>query len=345
MREKLLNIIYEFGEKLTQEEYNQYIPKLRDYLVPYIIENKNNSIDIGDIFRDEFTKSDIINATIYYVTNNENVKSLSSIDDYLVSINRLFDELLFNKYPNSNLMKYKPFTSLNSEIQNILINKGIELKKKETHPAINLEQYKFIIKYLKDIQHTKRDKSVDIKQNQVSIIIKLFLLYGFSLNKLANIRSSDYLSEKRILRIDYKGVMENSIYIELPYSLAQEIDDYLERKKDFKNLNCELLFVTGDNNKITSSFMNDILKSIKMDYLEINKDKLYKDPFTARGLQKYAIIQMIKQRMSQYVIMEFTGQKNKIYEDCQNEVNRTEDLNRNRYVNHIIRGISTYDEI
>lgn len=34
-----------------------------------------------------------------------------------------------------------------------------------------------------------------------------------------------------------------------------------------------------------------------------------------------------------------------IYKDCQNEVNRTEDLDRNRYINHVIRGISTYDEI
>lgn len=345
MREKLLNIIYEFGEKLTQEEYNQYVPKLRDYLVPYIIQNKKESLDIGDIFRDEFTKSDVINATVYYVTNNENVESLSSVDDYLVSINRLFHELLFDKYPNTNLMKYRPFRILSSEVQDNLIDSGINLKKKETHPAINLGQYEFILKYLKEYKPSIKNKSSDTKSNQVSIIIKLFLLYGFSINKIANIKISDYFHEKKTLRIDYKRVMTNSIYIELPYTLSKEIDNYLELRKKYNNLNSNLLFVTGDNNKITSRFTNDILKSIKKDYLKLNECAFDKDPFTATGLQKYAIIQMIKHRMNPSVIMDFTGQMYDIYKDCQNEVDRTDDLDRNRYINHVIRGISTYDEI
>lgn len=339
MREKLLDIIYEFSKKLTQEERNQYIPKLRDYLVPYIIENKNVNFNIDDIFKDEFTRSDIINATIYYVTKNENVESLSSIDDYLVSINRLFDELLFNKYPNPNLMKYKPFTSLSSQVQEDLINKGIKLKERETNPAINSEQYKFILKYLKEYKVSK------LKSYQVSIIIKLFLLYGFSHNKVANIKIEDYCFEKKTLRVDYKIVMTRSIYIELPYTLSKEIDKYLELRKQDNNLDSNLLFVTENNNKIPNGFINSILNSIKKAYSEINEDIFDRNQFTPTGLQKYAIIQMIKNRMNQSVIMDFTGQQKDIYNDCQNEVNRIEDLDRNRYINHIVRGISTYDEI
>lgn len=307
MREKLLNIIYEFGEKLTQEEYNQYVPKLRDYLVPDIIQNKKENPDIGDIFRDEFTKSDVINATIYYITNNENVESLSSVDDYLVSINRLFHELLFDKYPNTNLMKYRPFTTLSSEIQNNLINNGIKLKARETHPTIKLEQYKFILKYLKEYKPSKKNKPSDTKPNQVSIIIKLFLLYGFSHNKIANMKISDYCSERKTLRIDYQGVMTSNIYIELPYTLAKEVDNYLELRKQYKILDSDLLFVTGGNNKIPNGFTSDILNLIKKEYLKMNECEFDKVQFTATGLQKYAIIQMIEHRMNQPVIMGFTG--------------------------------------
>lgn len=153
MRGKLLDIINEFGGLLTTYEYNQYVPKLRDYLIPYIIESKGEALEIDRIFKDEFTRSDVIKATIFYVTRNENVVSISAIDDYLVAINRLFDELLFSKYPNPTLMKYKPFSSLSDEIRELLIKEGVgELKEREVFPSINCEQFNFIIEYLKIIR-------------------------------------------------------------------------------------------------------------------------------------------------------------------------------------------------
>lgn len=42
LKKELMQLINEFGSKLTEAQYNQYVPKLRDYLVPYIIESKNH---------------------------------------------------------------------------------------------------------------------------------------------------------------------------------------------------------------------------------------------------------------------------------------------------------------
>lgn len=339
MKEKLISIINEFGSLLTKEENNQYIPKLRDYLIPYILENKGDNVDIDIIFKDEFTRSDIIKATIYYITVNENVESLSAIDDYLIALNRLFDELLFNKYPNPTLMKYKPFTTLSSEIQDNLKKLGVELKDRETYPTIDKEQFELIIEYLKN------NKKSSVKFNQASIIIKLFLLYGFSHDKISKLKLEDYNADQKTLKIQYKRIMNRNIFIELPYSLAQEINEYLKIRNENEKLKSNLLFVSRKNNKVSNGFITDVLDEIRKKYIEINGTSSNKNQFTPTGIQKYAIIQMILNGMNQSVIMDFTGQQLDIYNDCQNEVNRIKELDRNRYINHMIRGINTYDEI
>lgn len=338
MKNDLLRIIDEFGGMLTREQYNQYIPKLRDYLIPYIIKSKAENLSADRIFKDEFTRNDIINATIFYVENNENVYSLSAIDDYLIAINRLFDKYLFEKYQNTNLMKYRPFTSFSDEIEKALINKKIELKSREVYPSINEDEYKFILEYL------SRYKKKSIKSKQVSIIIKLYLLYGFSHDKIASLKRADYCSKRRNLRINYRGIMTRNIYLELPYKLSNEINEYLAFRDRTTNLNSDLLFVNENNRKISNDYSFYVLSDIKKRYIkdEISSEK---NQFTPTGLQKYGIIQMILNGMNQSVIMDFSGQKIDIYADCQNEVNRIKRLDRNRYINHIIRGISIYDDI
>lgn len=335
----MLDIISEFSAKLTQEESYQYVPKLRDYLIPYIEQYKGTNYDISEIFKDEFTKSDIINATVFYVEKNENVESLSAIDDYLIAINRLFDELLFNKYPNSNLMKYKPFASLSGDVQRVLKSKEIELKERESNPAINTEQFKFIINFLKNFS------SPSLKFKQVSIIIKLFLLYGFSHDKIANMKVEDYCFEHKTIRVDYKRNMKRDIFLELPYTLAKEINEYLIIREDNKKISSNLLFVTGNNTEVKNGFLSEHLSKIKDEYMKNNRYKNDKNPFTPTGLQKYAIIKMIQNGMNQSIITDFSGQEIDIYNDCQNEVNRIKELDRNRYINHMVRGICTYDEI
>lgn len=341
MKDKLLSLINEFGQTLSTSEYNQYIFKLRDYLVPYIIENKHNESVVDRIFKDEFTRNDIINATIFYVKENQNVDSLSAIDDFLIAVNRLFDELLFERFPNPTLMKFKPFSSLSNEIQEKLSKEGIILKEREVFPAIDNNQFKFIIQYLNNsCKLGKRDKIIRVK-----IIIKLMLLYGFSHDLLAELKISNYNKDKRTLDIEYNRIGKRYIQIELPYSLAKEFDNYLDlRAVDTKD---DYLFINNNNNRISNSFITDTLNNIKDEYYNENIAGLKYDrnQFTPTGLQKYAIIQMILAGMNQSIIMDFTWQKEDIYNDCQNEVNRIKELNRNRYINHTIRGIASYDDI
>ncbi|MBD8496905.1 hypothetical protein [Paenibacillus arenosi] len=338
MKEELLRIIYKFGLNLSKSEYNQYIPKLRDYFVKYLIDTMSNST-IENVFKHEFTRNNIIQSTIYYVVNNENVKSKSAIDDFLIALNRFFEESIYIKYPNHNLISLKPFTSLNKEIESALSSNGIKLEERQSSPSINDEQYKFILNYI----HNDKDNS--FKTRQVRIIIKLFLLYGFSFDRIINLKKSDYSLEHRILEIVYKDMPRRSLQLEVPYSLHKEFEIYLQKlsQTDFES---ERFFLNTRGNPITHEFTIDYLKEIRNMYFSNNElEKELRNPFTPTGLAKYAIIRMILDSVNQSVISDLTDFKTDVLSNCQDIVNEIKELNRNRYVNHMIRGLQAYDEL
>lgn len=339
MRDELINLIrFNFGKRLTKEKYNQYIPKLRDYFVPFIMKEKSYCQTLERLFKDEFTRNDIIRSTIYYILHNENVESVSSIDDFLIALNRFFEETVFVIYPNATLSRLKPFTNLSKEVGLELQKREIKLKKKEVYPHLNNEQADFLVEYLKEYETTS------LASHQIKIIIKLLILYGFSLDIIAKLNLNDYSQIERTLKIKYNHTINRNVFLEVPYHLAIELESYLKERIYTDKIDSDLLFITENNNRIKNEFTVKFLKKVKLKYEEISGEPIVgKNPFTPTGIQKYAIIKMILAGMNQSVIMELTGQKQDIFNYCQNEVNQIKMLDRNRYINHMIRGIDTYD--
>ncbi len=339
---ELTNLISEFGKKLSPATFHQYIPKLQQYLIPYILANKSDISDVHKLFKDEFTPQDIINASIYYVINNENVESVSAVNDFLIALNKFFDEMIFNQYPNITLIKYRPFArSLGDEVRTKLKNKGITLRDKEVDPEINDEQFEFIIQYLNN--NYKEDNFIFL---EVDIIIKLYLLYGFSHDRIANFTIGDYNREHRTLRVKYNLLTGRNIYLELPYSLALCFKQLYEiRFKKYGNkFDLANLFVNRNNKQISHGFIKGQLDKIRHAYAE-NHDDDERNCFTQTGLQKYAIMKMILGGMNESVILDITNQGPEIYDYCQELVNIDQKVNKNRYINHKIRGIMTFDQI
>lgn len=336
---KLISLIDEFGEGLTKYEYNHYVIKLRDYLVPYI-EDKYSNSDIYILFTNEFTRSDIINSTLYYIEENKNVQRISAIDDFLISLNRFFVELVLDKYNNQNIRNLVPFTSLYKEVNETLISKGIKLLNKETYPPIDNEQYLAIIDYLRDYRRTR------LQSYQVPIIIKLMLLYGFSFDRIAKLKIDCYDLNRNILQIIDPKDIRHVFNLELPYNLIKDFENMFQFRDKKLGLDSDYLFVTEENNRIQNSVVNKMLDKIR-DKFQSDNEITFGDrnPFTTTGLQKYSIIRMILGGINQKIITEFTGQEEDILTDCQLEVNKDNAIERNRYVNHKIRGISTYDEL
>lgn len=344
MENELMRLLDEFGEGLSKYEYNQYIPKLKHSFVDYIIKEKSNSINVENLFKFEFTRNDIIKSTEYYILNNENVKSKSAIDDFLIALNRFFEETINKYYINQNLIAIRPFTTLSKDIELELSNQETFLLDRQANPQINEDQYKYILEYIKN------EDKLTIKTRQVHIIIKLLLLYGFSFDRIANIKKSDYCIEKKTLKIVYNKTPLRIIELEIPYSLRKEFESYLEELKNTSYNNNEYFFTTRNETKIAHDFPNDYLLGIKNSYFskyksDINEETLEKNPFTPTGLAKFAIINMILNGINHSVVLDLTGFKNEVYIDCQNEVDQRKLLNKTRYINHKIRGINTFDEL
>lgn len=339
MRKDLINLLDEFGMGLTRYQYNHYVIKLRDYLIPYL-EKEYIYSDMDILFTNEFTRSDIINSTLYYIEENKNVQRKSAIDDFLIALNRFFVELVLKKYNNQNVRNLVPFTSLSKEIDKILILKGINLLEKETFPPIDNEQYLAIIDYLREYRGTR------LQSYQVPIIIKLMLLYGFTFDRLANLKLDSYNLNRNILKIINPKDIRHVYDLELPYSFKMDFSNLLDFRSKKIELDSDYLFITEQNNKIPNSVVKNMLDKVRDKFQSDNSIRFNdRNPFTATGLQKYSIINMILAGINQEIITELTGQEEDILNDCQLEVSKDNMIIRNRYFNHKIRGIVTYDDL
>lgn len=341
MKIELLNLLDDFRKKLTDYQYNQYIPKLRDYLFPYI-ESTFQESSITEIFQNEFTKKNIIDSAIYYIDINTNVQRISAIDDYLIALNSFFEKTIFEKYHNTNLMSLKPFIRLNKDVKEKIKEKNITLLEKETFPAINDFQSEYIFHYLNNCYSYR-----SLSSYQTSIILKLMLLYGFSHDILSNLKLNNYNSNKNTLLINNITDVRKNITLELPFNLKEDFIQYFNFRNLQTSINSEFLFVTEKNTKIKNGFLSDTLDKIrkKFTYDNADIDDNTRNPFTPTGLQKYAIIKLILSDFNQSILSDLTGQKQDILIDCQLSVNEKKVIKLNRYINHMIRGIDTYDKI
>lgn len=341
MKIELLNLLDDFRKKLTDYQYNQYIPKLRDYLFPYI-ESTFQESSISEIFQNEFTKKNIIDSAIYYIDINTNVQRISAIDDYLIALNSFFEKTIFEKYHNTNLMSLKPFVRLNKDVKEKIKEKNITLLEKETFPAINDFQFEYIFHYLKNYYSYR-----SLSSYQTPIILKLMLLYGFSHDILSNLKLNNYNSNKNTLLINNITDVRKNITLELPFNLKEDFIKYFNFRNLQTSINSEFLFVTEKNTKIKNGFLSDTLDKIrkKFTYDNADIDDNTRNQFTPTGLQKYAIVKLILSDFNQSILSDLTGQKQDILIDCQLSVNEKKVIKLNRYVNHMIRGIDTYDKI
>lgn len=337
MEEKLLELLEQYKRIIDKKNNtsSQYIPMLRDNLIPYLLLNYQCD-NLKSLFCDEMTRNGLINSAMYFIEHNENIRRISRLNFYLSCLSSLFNDLLFEKYPNPNIQRLYPFTCLTDDICRKLNENGITLSDSESYPSVNQEQFNHIIWYLKSHQ----PKS--IKNKQEHILIKLYLLYGFSSDKVQELELKNYISDRKALIIPCTTRKDLQINLELPYTLSIEISDYIAT---LSNSGITTLFAKKTKKSIDASFLSYILDKIKESYYKKNEDDNALNPFTSTGLQKYAITRMIEAGMNESIIKDFTGQSQDIFDDCQNFVDEYYQLNRNRYINHMIRGIATYDQI
>ena len=282
--DKLQELLDEFDKRIRKEDlknvdkddpngqYNFYIPKIKNYFIPFIEESLKDINYIGreeQFFQGVFNREYLIEATIYYVetaktrgaSDDNKTKRCNSINDFLIAFERFYELVLKNKYRMMSVHTYLPATDeLVADIRMRLEKKGYVLLESEEFPAIHKEEYDFIRNYFENIS------SLSDKQLQSYIIVQLTFLYGLSFSTIRNIHTRDVDLEKRTLKVLSKD-KKDFIILELPYSIFINLNQHIVQNALYED---ELIFFTNEKRKIgkpiASSFLKDVLTRIKSLY-------------------------------------------------------------------------------
>jgi integrase len=332
-----------FGASLTISTYNHYIPIIREYFIPYINDNKKYKKTYEDVLRllkNDITRQDLIDGAKYYVFNNRNVTSQKGVNYFLISVSK-FVEFLSNKgIENISLTRLLPFKNLAQLIIDELEEEGKYLDPPEEDPPINDEEFLFIVDYLNTTDLSSFNKV------EYCVMIKLLFFLGLKYSRLASLKLTDFYADNNTLKVIYDEKNDKYYTVHLPNMLSKQLRQLIKLRHE-KNFDSSLLFVNRNGNEIDNSFLNHFLSILRCAYIEskpIEEDYIKdKNHFTPTGLIKYAIIQMIRRGINQSVIIDFTGNQEDIYRDCQNEVNEEKIESRNRYLDSKLRGIDSFD--
>lgn len=139
MQQMLYDLIKDYEDTLSVDSAKQYIPMLKNYFVPYLLENFQCS-NLKALFCEEITRNGIIMAAVYYVKTNENITSKSRLIYYLNALDSIYSSILFEKYPNPNIRNIYPFTNLLDDVIKILKKDNIVLNEIERNPPIDDDQ-------------------------------------------------------------------------------------------------------------------------------------------------------------------------------------------------------------
>ncbi|MCO1600026.1 hypothetical protein [Desulfosporosinus nitroreducens] len=350
------SLIREFENNCpTSFTSDQYVPKVK-VLFSYLTQTYDG-VDNSDpkamesLFKYTITHNDLIESTVFYI-KDKRLTFEQAIYDSLISFNAFFKFLNYSKnIENTNLIRVfnnsEELKQIYAKIKILLNENKIFLKPRQQYPSLQEEEFKFINNYL--ISNPKLTQYKSVKSTQCLIILKLFLLLGLKPEKLFELPADSVNLEYNYIKIPSESNNNNLYISRLPNNIIFLFKKlYKLREKAHHNSKGNYLFFNRNGKMIDNDYTTDILKDIEdlfynENLIDINLRILDRSQFTQSGLTKYAIINMIKANIPQSLILDFTGNKSDIYDDCQNSVN-TDNFNENsRYIDSKIRGIETYD--
>lgn len=335
---ELYQLVDVFTSKLSKWQYNQYVSKIRDYFIPYLLKEKRRKANtVRILFETELVPSDIIECCAQYMLKNDGVTSESSADDFLIAVNQFFDIVLAPRYPNQNLISIRPFNKLGMRVLEMVQQEGKKLEKAFKFQPITGEQYEWIISNLHNNEFITR------KDKQVQIILELILLFGFSIGRIQQFKKDNIFENGRILSfVSYKYSIPQKFSLELPIEVSNNINSYLS---EYRHDKYDWLFITDEFSQVQASFTWVYLQKIRESFKSSNElEKADERRFSNTGISMYAINEMLQKGINSNLIMDLTGQGKKIIESCQNDIySNNQPRNQNSFLNYKIRGIDTYN--
>lgn len=260
---------------------------------------------------------EIIESLKYYVEIGQ-IKKKEPARKYISAVGQWF-EFLFETadFRNNHLKEALRAPSTSEESYNYQCNGYIDncdlLKEKEPYPPLNEEQVAKLLEWTKStIEAGLREPEKDIafKRLVAALCIKLMLYVGIAYRRVRTIRFSDYNEQQGTLEI-------NGYKILLPLGLVCELREYKRvcRNKGF-NIEEGYLFVTTDGEQWHNDTSHSGIPTFLGSLLNI---------FSVNSVVKYGVQQLLLQYVSDSVILNLTGVRKEILQDCTNPTQENEE--------------------
>lgn len=354
--ETIDDIVEMFGQQLNIGLKNHYLPKIRDFLIPYLKEeyDVSSTSKIKRVLKLEVRREDLIQSAVRYL-KQESISSETEISSYTNAFNEFFKFLHNNDIENTNMLRMKmgkENKELEEEIRDACRASDKELMKRGKNPTITDRQAQIIRRYCNKIckEYIPKKNVQDMKTSEFirfsrTIIIKLILLYGLKSQTIFSMQADMFCEETETLEI----IGKKKIYIlDLPNNLVRDIalllneQDKMGQKANGTEWNSQaLLFVNSLGKKDDLDGINEILKDIQRTCegkYNINTK------ITPTGLMKYAICKMMEKDITREIIKDLIGCGDDICNACVEDIKRKKTY-ENDYLNEKLKEIITYRNV
>ncbi len=289
-------------------------------------------------FLNMMDKDSLLKGVEYYVKAG-NLKSRAAVDVFYSVLGNFYKYLL-NKYGKTN--DYFQESRKKAEFKEAYEKKikELHLRNSDTEEPIEEEIAKKILKECDelincvDIERILR-KEKGVYSNYISsLMVKLVLLYGLKNEAIRGLKIKDYNDQLNDLII-------NNYRVRLPDGLAIQMKKYKEIRRRFLEkyeIESERLFFDDYNSEkeLDNTKMFIVLKKVTGN-------------MQARGVAKYAIIQLLREGIPAYIISDFTSYKEDVLDYCQEQVDAERGLSllseKSRVLDSALRKNDLFDDM
>lgn len=334
-------VIEEFVEFQRQQlkgrshlTYKKKVTVLQEYIITRRTADDSNFYSILKDLGEE----DILDSIRFYVRKSK-IRFQATVDQY-VRILATFFEFIRNtyKWENKLFMDDQKKTQL-KEACDRLVRDELRLNNKErAMPPSDIEVDKLVVLCNQMIDNATPESVMAGQYNGTyakyisSLIVKLTLLFGCKNHVIDNLLLKAY--DQHIHRITINGYS-----VHLPDVLALQMQRYITEVRP-------KLVEQYPNNRLFVGFNIDAHVDNTQKYA-ILKPVLNHTQGTA--IAKYAIMQMIRERVPSSLIMEFTGCSDTIYQHCneliEDESETTKQADKSRFLDQAFRGTDLFDKL
>lgn len=314
--------------------YRKKILVLQEYMIAHKTADDTNFYSILK----DLDEEDILDSIRFYVRKSK-IRFKATVDNY-ISVLVAFFEFIRNTYEWENaLFKDDQKKTHLNEAYDRLVRDELKLNERErVLPPSDSEVDELVCLCNQMIDNVTPESVLGGQYNGIyakyisSLIVKLTLLFGCKNQVIDNLPLQAY--DQRIHRITINGYR-----VHLPDTLALQMRQYVTKVRPE-------LVEQYPNDRLFVGFNIDTHVDNSQKYA-ILKQALNHTQGTA--IAKYAIMQMIRERVPSPLIMEFTGCSDTIYQHCnelvEDESEITRQTDKSKFLDQAFRGTDLFDKL